>query len=363
MDRLPAPLPPASDEPAFGRVALILAGCAFAVALTLVEAFAGYLPMRTALVFCAMVAAILAGSYALMRSGVDLNRSDPNLTVAFLVLAALALAYVMYGADEAPAAIIAIYLVAFMFGVMTLDARRLVAVAVFYWLCFCAIVALRVGLRPESIDPHRAAFGAVVYFMLLAWFTAMGIYVGSLRHKLQTASASMADALAELQDLARVDSLTGCYNRRYAMELLAVEVKRVHRGQPLTLGLLDLDRFKDVNDTHGHQAGDEALAGMARTVQPLLRATDILARYGGEEFLLVLSQTSSSEALLVCERIRKAVEELRLPFLGAGERMTVSIGVAQHRDGDAVEKTLQRADTALYEAKRRGRNCVLPAQD
>jgi len=359
MNRPKSPLSGASPD--VPQLWITLAASLFAVAVTGVVAVAGYLPPRIFVAFAVIVAASVAGGFLLNRSGMRMGRPGTPLTVAYLALAALAISYVIYSAEEAQASIVAIYLVAFMFGVLTLDAWPLVGVAAFYWLCFLGAIIARQWLRPGSIDLHRAGFALVVYFMLLAWFTALGIYVGSLRRKLRDATGSMAAAMAELQNLARIDSLTGCYNRRHAMELFALEVKRAQRGRPLSVGLLDLDHFKDINDTYGHQAGDDALRTLAVAVQPLLRATDALARYGGEEFLLLLSQTPGADALGVCERVRKRIEDTRLDFLPKQRRITVSLGMAEHRNGDTLEQTLKRADAALYEAKRSGRNCVVAA--
>jgi diguanylate cyclase (GGDEF)-like protein len=100
---------------------------------------------------------------------------------------------------------------------------------------------------------------------------------------------------------------------------------------------------------------------VAETVQRLLRATDFLARYGGEEFLLILSPTRAADASRVCERVRRAIAELHSPSLPAEHRISVSIGTTEHHAADSMAMTLHRADQAMYEAKRRGRNCVVSA--
>jgi diguanylate cyclase (GGDEF)-like protein len=145
------------------------------------------------------------------------------------------------------------------------------------------------------------------------------------------------------------------------MELLAVEAKRAARGTVLSVGLLDLDHFKAVNDEFGHPCGDDVLRQFARTTRGMLRGTDFLARYGGEEFLIGLSQTRLAHAALVAERIRRAVEACEFPGLPPGRRVTVSIGVVEHRPPDTIEQTLARVDAALYEAKHQGRNRVVCA--
>jgi len=340
------------------RVMLAAVGAAFAICMTLVMALAGYVPVHHAQVFSVLVVALIVTAYALIRSGLNLRFSDPNLTVPFLMSAALVISYIVYHGAQAPGAVIALYLIAFIFGVLTLPLRQLVPVALFYWLCLLGVIVLRQSLHPGEMDPLRELFGLVIFIVILGWFVALGWYINKLKHEINIASEKMAATLATLDTLARVDALTGCYNRRYAMELLAVESKRVERGTPLSICLLDIDRFKQINDSYGHATGDDVLRQVADTVQPLLRATDVLARYGGEEFLLILSQTRAVDASRVCERVRRAIAELQSPSLPPEQRISVSIGTAEHHAADPMAMTLQRADKALYEAKDRGRNCV-----
>jgi diguanylate cyclase (GGDEF)-like protein len=161
---------------------------------------------------------------------------------------------------------------------------------------------------------------------------------------------------AELEHLATRDSLTNTLTRRYMDEACAIELERCQRtGQSLAFLIMDLDRFKAINDTHGHQMGDRVLVDFAAKVQGQLRRKELLGRFGGEEFVLVLPQTTLDEALKVAERIRIAC----IP--GDHEiGCTVSIGVtASLPQGDSLDKLLARADAALYEAKNAGRNRVV----
>ena len=160
---------------------------------------------------------------------------------------------------------------------------------------------------------------------------------------------------AELEQLATRDSLTNTLTRRYMDEAFAAELERSRRsGQPLAFLMMDLDHFKAVNDTHGHQVGDRVLVEFAAKVQRQLRKSDLLGRFGGEEFALVLPNTSREAALQVAERIRAAC----VPQ--AGEvGCTVSIGLTLgHPENDTLDKLLARADAALYQGKNTGRNRV-----
>jgi len=166
--------------------------------------------------------------------------------------------------------------------------------------------------------------------------------------------------LAEVSTLVREDQLTGALNRRGMDEALGREMARARRLlAPLSLGLLDIDHFKKLNDSLGHQAGDEALRHLARVVRDLLRPTDILARYGGEEFLILLPNSPVEEAERVLVRIQR--ELTRQFFMHDNERVliTFSAGVTQLRDAqEDAAALIARADAAMYQAKSQGRNRV-----
>ncbi|HYF66248.1 MAG TPA: diguanylate cyclase, partial [Herpetosiphonaceae bacterium] len=165
-------------------------------------------------------------------------------------------------------------------------------------------------------------------------------------------------ALKREQSLARTDSLTGIANRRHFFDLAnhALAVAKRY-GHPLSLILFDLDHFKRINDTWGHQYGDSVLQQVVRFAQGCLRDTDLYARYGGEEFMVLLPQSDGAEALGVAERIRQAVAEQDFITPQGATEVTVSLGIAS-LDGpdDTLESLIGRADEAMYQAKAGGRN-------
>jgi diguanylate cyclase (GGDEF)-like protein/PAS domain S-box-containing protein len=169
---------------------------------------------------------------------------------------------------------------------------------------------------------------------------------------------------AELQKLATTDSLTEAYNRQHFMNKGQDEFLRSQRyNRPLSVLMIDIDRFKSINDTYGHHTGDLALIAMVKECKTILRRTDILGRLGGEEFGIILTETAIDGALRTAERMRRDLELLTVPATTGAVGITVSIGLTSiNADDVSLEKALQRADKALYEAKRRGRNCVVKAE-
>jgi diguanylate cyclase (GGDEF)-like protein len=173
-----------------------------------------------------------------------------------------------------------------------------------------------------------------------------------------------AQLFAGLRDTTIHDSLTGCFTRARALESLDTELRRSERsGLPLSVIMIDLDHFKQINDRHGHQAGDAVLSMVGRHLRDVLRKSDIPSRYGGEEFLLVLPDTSAAGARLVAESLRQALEQLVVRWEQAAIPITASFGVASRAGDRSVSSLVARADAALYGAKQAGRNCVREHED
>lgn len=166
-------------------------------------------------------------------------------------------------------------------------------------------------------------------------------------------------AEAHLQQLATTDTLTGIFNRRRFNELLEADIARHQRyHSPLSLIFFDIDHFKQVNDTYGHQAGDQVLVQLTALVSGSIRTTDALARWGGEEFIILTSGCNLDCARQLAEKLRMAIERLSLPEVGL---ITCSFGVAEFREGDDQDALVKRVDQCLYQAKESGRNRVVSA--
>ena len=180
------------------------------------------------------------------------------------------------------------------------------------------------------------------------------------RHRLE---ALVQERTRELDHLAMSDMLTGTYNRRRLVELGEQEIARAGRyDQPLCLAMLDLDHFKNINDTHGHAVGDAALRHAAEAIKGRVRAYDHVGRYGGEEFVILAPNTNLDGARRLAEAVCEAVAKTPFRANGRVVALTVSIGVAQWREDESLDDILRRADAALYRAKETGRNRVVHAE-
>jgi len=181
------------------------------------------------------------------------------------------------------------------------------------------------------------------------------------RQELATANEALREKNTQLEELSITDSLTGLYNRHHLMETLAGEVARCRRhNRAFTLLIMDIDHFKSYNDTYGHLAGDEVLRRTGVLLKESIRSCDYAARYGGEEFILILPETEAEGGVETAERIRNQIAEKDMGADGDPLKVTISAGVASFpRDGDDPHSLIKRADAALYEAKRRGRNRVV----
>ena len=188
----------------------------------------------------------------------------------------------------------------------------------------------------------------------------------TLEDKVADRTAHLEHALSELKTLSTTDALTGCRNRLYFSQQLDTELQRARRYvRPLSLVFCDIDHFKQVNDQHGHAAGDQLLKATGEILRGELRSNcgDWVARYGGEEFVLVLPETSLDAAAALAERVRSRMAEYAGIPLADGSRLrrNMSFGVASLEAGETESALLQRADQRLYEAKRGGRNRVVIA--
>ena len=160
-----------------------------------------------------------------------------------------------------------------------------------------------------------------------------------------------------LNELSLVDPLTGLYNRRAFNPKIRNEIDQFERyGTPLTLLVIDVDYFKTINDTYGHDVGDNVLKEIANLIRDYVRKTDFCVRWGGEEFVVLATSTQQDKALIMAQNLRVAIENHNF---GIDQNVTISIGLTSLEEGDQLESFIRKADKALYRAKQSGRNQII----
>jgi diguanylate cyclase len=199
----------------------------------------------------------------------------------------------------------------------------------------------------------------LVFILTIGRCMFIGIFSSALKQSLYQSGLKLKEAYKRIEELAELDELTGSFNRRSIMRMLSEEIDRARRnGTPCSIGLIDLDWFKRINDAFGHPIGDEVLRTFAITVFANIRPVDRFGRYGGEEFLLVLPDASQDGACRMLDRLRAIIADLDWSAFAPSMRVTISAGVATLRPDESPDTFLARADSALYAAKARGRDRI-----
>jgi len=301
--------------------------------------------------------------YALVRSGWSQHMADPVLTLphAGLSVTLCILAYTQLGDTRADVVILAAQaIVASMFRLRPVQMFGLGLYTVGLFLV--AVVGMSV-YDAERFPWERGWTHFVVGGATLLTLSLIAKWVSDIRVRIGEQSHELTDTLKTLQQMATQDMLTGLMNRRVMIDTLEAELKLAERhGYPLSLALIDLDHFKHINDTHGHQVGDEVLKTFARLSEVNLREVDRMARWGGEEFLCLLPRVPADEARLAIDRLRETFQEAQITG-HPKVRFSFSAGIAHARPGETIDQWVERADRALYAAKHQGRNqCVVSTE-
>jgi len=311
--------------------------------------------------FLVFASLINATFWWLIRTGRNLKFQDPSMTSAQMIVSLLPPIWVMafLDAGQARAIFLLIAVVPMLFGILALTTRQFIVVGIWFFVLYGLLHLILWAYRPEVLNSELDILQTVAFALVMAEITIIGGFISGLRGKLRQRNLELSEAMEQIRELVNVDALTGVYNRRRLFEVISEECNRYSRMPgSFSICLMDIDHFKEVNDTHGHQTGDAILQAVARSVAEGLRAIDCFGRYGGEEFLLVLPQTPLEGAHIKAERVRETIESLTFPDIGDGFRVTVSIGVAEYHRDESTDGTLLRADQALYAAKADGRNNV-----
>lgn len=296
--------------------------------------------------------------YVLIRSGYTRNWRDSGLMVLQNVygLMAVSVAYITLDPSERGMVLVLIAL-GIVFGMYAHSPRQAVingsVAMVSLGLTMWALSRINPVYYPPQLELFR--FAVMVGSLPVLIFTAD--LISRWQQRLSSQRQELQDALAQVQQLATRDALTGLYNRHHMQDKLDYASQRYQRyGERFTLALIDLDHFKRINDGYGHQVGDQALMAFATAASMVLRDTDTLARWGGEEFLFLMPNTSPQKAAIALDRIRETLQTVVISAVASHLKLQFSAGLALHIGGESPEGTLERADQALYQAKNEGRH-------
>ena len=341
------------------RVLLVICGLAIYALFCLGLARYGYLEI-TGLGFTLLFGSWIGGFVLLLFADETHGRFDPGtLTVSKALWLNLG---VVITAALVPHVLrlllLVVPLLGLVYAALHLERHATLSVAGITWVSYVLSAVLLVLLR--SADPVFEGLIAVAFTCMLGAMSVLAAEITTLREAFDRRRVRLNEAMEQLAELAMRDELTGLYNRRYIMDVLARQKALADRGHlSFTLCYCDLDHFKRINDRYGHQVGDQVLKDFARIAEGVVRSVDFVARLGGEEFLLVLVGADEDTAVRVASRLCERTRSLAVVPEAPDYRQTVSVGVASFHPGERVEDVIQRADRALYEAKANGRDRIV----
>lgn len=295
--------------------------------------------------------------YALIRSGITRTWHDPQLAQGQLINGCLMTVVCYVSAPGLRAVLLQTMCVILIFGMVSLRARETRQVGGTAIVLVLGALWVQLTQAAPDVDMSSEIMKVVVACLVFAQITVYSYNASDLRSRVIREHRAITQAVEQVHDLLVHDPLTGLFNRAYLLEQLERERQRFARSQRrFCVAMIDLDHFKQINDTYGHPVGDEVLIEFAQLACAVMRDTDVIGRWGGEEFVIIMPETEPGpQGLVGLERLRERFSNHRLPGY-PDLRLSFSCGVADFVSDEALEHTLQRADDALYKAKRQGRN-------
>ena len=305
----------------------------------------------------ALFGVFMVGFYTMIRSGFNRRFRDPTLALPQVISAQtlIAAGYAMTGPVHG-ASVIMLALV-MVFGMFSLRPAAL-RVASLYTVAAMGVVMYLCARHQPALYPARLElFNFTLTAIVMIAISQLSGQLMNMRTRVKTQKIALEQALTHIKEMAARDELTGLPNRRRMMTLLQEHATRHGRGGPrFYVCIIDLDHFKNINDSYGHAAGDAVLRAFANQAQQILRNTDMIGRWGGEEFLLLLPETPPGDPALGVARLREALAAMPASPALPDLRVRFSAGFARYEDGEPIDQAIERADRALYAAKSAGRN-------
>lgn len=315
----------------------------------------GFISGRTFAGAATAILMFVLAFYSLFRSGINMRFREPSLMLPQLIVSVSIMLTVAYLERATQLALVPFILIAFSFGIFRLSTGLLILLSAGCLGLYLGMIMLRANGQGFD-DGFRADL--VQWFVLALTLPGM-ILVGKQIQNLRQLLRATRYQLEHYEEKSVRDELTGLYNRRQLQtELEQAKLQADTSSVPFSICLIDIDRFKEINDNNGHLTGDTILKEFARVARDSIRDTDVLGRYGGDEFLQILPDTDVKGAVMHAERLRVYAHFLDFQKILAQKNISLSIGVAQYRCGEKITDLISRADSALYQAKQLGRNRV-----
>jgi len=346
----------------------LLASGAYAICVPLVGlAYAFNLIARgPALALVALMVAVNLGLYVVFRARLNRKFSDPSLTWLQVFIGNVVVMYAVYSFDQGRAMVLNLSLVVLTFGVFRFTTREFIRTALQILAGYAAVINLLMYFKPETVNVYHEWFQWAGLAAALPLFAVIGGRISRLRLRLRTSNEELRSALGAVRQMATHDHLTGLPNRVLFNEELQRSLARAERhDRPVSLFFMDLDRFKNINDTLGHQFGDRVLQEAGKRLLACVREGDIIARLGGDEFVLLVEEIGDASILTeIARKLLAAVSEID-KIDGQELNVSLSIGICTYPfDGHDAKTLLAGADIAMYRAKERGRSgfCLYSAE-
>lgn len=315
----------------------------------------GFISGTSLVLIALVVVGSVAGFHAMFRSGYHARFKDPSLMLPQLVVSLCIMLGVAWLERATQIALVPFMLIAFSFGIFRLTTSSLILLSI---LCLSAY--LGIILHRGQTEGYNFVFRAdLVQWCVLALTLPGMILVGKQIQNMRQLLRATRYQLEHYEEKSVRDELTGLYNRRQLQtELEQARLQADTRAVPFSICLIDIDRFKQINDNCGHLAGDTIIREFAKTARDCIRDTDVLGRYGGDEFMQILPDTDLKGAVMHAERLRVYAHFLDFQKVLPQKHISLSIGVAEYKPGEKITDLIARADAALYRAKQLGRNRV-----
>lgn len=298
--------------------------------------------------------------YCAFRFRLNTRFNDHSLMLPQILATLLIFLTVVYLERATAIALAPFILIAFAFGIFRLSTVSLILLSTGCLTAYLGIIVLH-GHEEGYASGFRAEL--MQWFVLTLTLPGM-ILVGKQIQNLRRLLKATRYQLEHYEEKSVRDELTGLYNRRQLQTELDRAILQIDTlSIPFSICLIDIDRFKEINDNNGHLAGDTILKEFSRVARDSIRDTDIIGRYGGDEFMLILPDTDLKGAVMHAERLRVYAHFLDFQKVLPQKHISLSIGVAQYRNGEKINDLISRADAALYQAKQLGRNRVAWAEE